>query len=224
MRTSFLIAAILLFGCNNSTQQPTTIPPTVKLNSDSLKHIAADTKQHFEFVKKIFEQLDIDSLNANDGESYRFIMSNHWPSSQMGNPISITFHKNADSCYVVIKEIWDGNNPVVSKKVRFIPATSFDSISQMFDTYFWNHEITDYNCDKLNIDGGTKFYEAFKNGKHKLISQRNCGDAKLVKGAYYNFIFFSNYSDAIIKDWIWFKNNPPGHVKTPGPPSSIKSK
>ena len=92
----------------------------------------------------------------------------------------------------------------------------------MFDQYFWDHPVTNSNCQELTFGGKISLYESFKDGKHKLISQSNCKDEKLLQLAFFNFFIFADYNKSVVEDFKWFKNNPPGHITSPGPPSSLK--
>jgi hypothetical protein len=231
MRMFFLLSIVCLFGCSTSGNQSTvTAEPssqatnntTLSLNSDSLKRIEAFTKSHFELVSKLFNTLHVDSLKANDGEAYRMIVSREMSSEDMGNPISFTFYKKNGKCSVEIHEIFATKDNSVKTKTHSTPPVAFDSISNMFGQYFWDHAITDFNCDGMTFGSRTILYESFKNGKHKLISQSNCKDEKLLPLAFFNFFIFADYSKEVVEDFKWFKNNPPGNIKTPGPPSSLK--
>ena len=236
MKAYILLFAVLLFGCGTSDKQSVaTTEPTVtsssttdnslpKLNPDSLKRIEADTKKHFELVSEIFKTLNLDSLNSNDGEAYRLIVNREMPMNDVGNPISLTFLKKNGKCSVEIHEIFVGEGNSVKTKTHSTSTVSFDSISNMFGQYFWDHNITEFNCYEMFFGGKISFYESFKNGKHKLISQHNCKDKKLLPLAFYNFFIFSKYNKTVTEDFLWFKNNPPGNIKTPGPPSSLQKK
>ena len=235
MRTLFLICSICLFGCGTSGNQTAVPITTVQssasvtnsphvLNSDSIKRIEAFTKQHFELVTQLFNTLHLDSLKANDGEAYRMVVSREMSSEDMGNPISITFYKKNNKCSVEIHEIFASKDNSVKTKIHSLKPVAFDSISNMFGQYFWDHPITNYNCEGFTFGSRTTLYESFKNGKHKLISQGGCKDEKLLQLAFFNFFIFCDYNKGVVEDFIWFKNNPPGHITSPGPPSSLKGK
>lgn len=231
MKAFILLSTVLLLGCGTSGNETHAVAENVAqvignsnpgLNPDSLKRIEADTKKHFALVSEIFKKLNIDSLNSNDGEAYRMIINREMPMNDIGNPISLTFHKKNGKCSVEIHEIFIREGNAVKTKTRSVPAVAFDSISNMFGQYFWNHNITEFNCDDMIFGGTVTLYESFKNGKHKLISQSSCKDEKLLPLAFFNFFIFSEYNKSVTEDFIWFKNNPPGNIKTPGPPSSLK--
>ncbi len=233
MKTYILFFIVLFFGCSSSGKQTNTSAVSEQssapvnntphsLNADSLKRLEAETKKHFELVTQMFNTLHIDSLKANDGEAYRMIVSRDLSSQDMGNPISITFYKKNNKCSFEIHEIFATKDNSVKTKTHSTSLVAFDSISNMFGQYFWDHAITDYNCTDLSFGGRTSLYESFKDGKHKLISQSSCKDGKLLPLSFFNFFIFCDYSKEIVEDFVWFKNNPPGHVTSPGPPSSLK--
>lgn len=225
MKLFSLITLILFFGCDGKVEpKPQNHATKTKLNNDSLKDIQYFTKRHFNLITRVFNQLHIDSLNSSDGEAYRLIRTGGWTGSEKGNPISITFHQNTDTNYVVIREIFNREDGFINKKVRFVSSSCFDTISKMFNSFFWKQQITDFNCNKLNLDGETVLYECYKNGKHKLISRFNCHESDLLKNAYYNFFVYSMYSREMTEDLIWYRENPPCCVKTPGPPSYLRNK
>ncbi|HWY13420.1 MAG TPA: hypothetical protein VN026_18980 [Bacteroidia bacterium] len=239
MKTFFLICIVCLFGCSTSGNQssvtaehasavqsaePVTNSSPPKLNSDSLKRLAAETKKHFELVTQLFNTLHLDSLKASDGEAYRMVVSRELSSEDIGNPISITFYKKNNKYSFEIHEIFASKSNSVKTKTHSASLVAFDSISNMFGQYFWGHAITDYNCQGVTFGSKVSLYESFKNGKHKLISQSGCKDEKLLPLAFFNFFIFAEYSKSVVEDFIWFKNNPPGHITSPGPPSSLKNK
>ena len=233
MKAYILLFVVLLLGCGTSGNQTQAVTETltqVAINSslganpDSLKRIEEETKKHFELVAGIFKTLNLDSLNANDGEAYRLILNREMPMSDIGNPISITFHKKNGKCSVDIHEVFIREGNAVKTKTLSVKTVAFDSISNMFGQYFWNHTITQFNCDDMMFGGTVSFYESYLAGNHKLISQSHCKDEKLLPLAFFNFFIFSGYNKTVTEDFLWFKNNPPGNIKTPGPPSSLKKK
>ena len=220
---------ILLFALSSCSDKENTksISVTKPLNKDSIRNIEVIHKEHWKIFNELYSKLQLDSFNINDDETYRLVFGHSWGINEYGgSPCSITFHKTIDTCYVVIKDYDRFSEPArLSKKVNFIPASNFDSISKMFNSNrFWKHSLTN-ECLTLSSDPDHIVFEAIKDKKHKIVSQFHCYDSiSFLDNWMYNFYHYSNYSIWFDKDWEWYKKNPPSNVNSPGPPSSVRKK
>jgi hypothetical protein len=220
-----IIAVLFILGSCSDEPRPDTRSTAKSLNRDSLLNVQKTNKSHWEFFDDVYSKLQLDSFDVTNEESYRLVVSHGWSNPYGGTPSSITFHKTKDTCYVVIKDYYGRTEPKkISRKVKFISAPHFDSVAKMFRSpRFWNHTLTTYECTKLSFDADRFIFEARKSGKHKIVSQFHCFDTiPFLDNWQYNFLHYSGYSEWFEKDYEWHKNNPPGNVKTPGPPSALR--
>ncbi|HKC68527.1 MAG TPA: hypothetical protein VKG26_09865 [Bacteroidia bacterium] len=209
-----IIILIVLTSCGNKeVLDVKKVIKSAKVNYDSLQEAKRDIDFHWEKYKSVYQRLQIDSLEIDSFETYRLVVSHSWGYNLYGGqPTSITFHKNADTCYVVIKDFYDDSlKPIIFKVVKFIPESYFDSIRVMFNNgTFWRHSLTSTENASINTDPDYIFFEAVKNGKHKLVSQLHLIDRiPILKNWQYNFYHFSNYSKLFDEDYKWSKNHPP---------------
>ena len=92
MKAYIPVFIVIFFGCSGSGKQTPATTTTVAteqtsaprtLNADSLNRIETDIRKHFELVRQLFNTLQLDSLNANDGEAYRMVVSRETSSEDM---------------------------------------------------------------------------------------------------------------------------------------------
>ena len=227
MKIVFLILILLVTLSNCSDKENVkSVSVTKALNNDSLKKIEVINKEHWQIFNDLYAKLELDSFRIINDESYRLVFGHSWGYNPYGgSPCTITFHKTQDTCYVVIKDYDRHSQPErLSKRVKFIPVSNFDSIAKMFNSNrFWKHRRLTNECIALSSDPHKVIFEAIKNGNHKIVSQLHCFDTiPFLENWKYNFYHYSNYNEWFDKDWQWSKENPPCCIKTPGPPSELR--
>ncbi len=214
MKRLFIFITIVLTSCSSNktdTSPPTNIPSPKTINKDSVNKVKGIIDFHWKKYKEEYGRLQLDSLKIGSSESYRVVIGHSWGYNPYGGqPTSITFHKTVDTCYAVVQDMYsDPIKSILHKTVKFIPENYFDSIRVMFNTgTFWQHPpTTTEDAYRLRYDPDYVFFEAVKDGKHKLVSQlHNIDSLPILKSWKYNFYHYSYYSRQFEKDWVIEKN------------------
>ena len=211
MKKLIILISVVLTSCgsNHTDTQKTVRPKTSKKNMDSINQVKHDIENHWKNYKSVYRSLKIDSLKVDSNESYRVVILHRWGRNPYGGqPTSITFHKSIDTCYVVTLDLYsDTIKSVIHKSVKFVSTNYFDSIRVMFDKgTFWQHPIITTRWDRrrgsICTDPDYVFFEAVKNGRHKLVAQYEQRDSiPILRNWKYIFYHFSNYNKRFEMDF-----------------------
>ncbi len=231
MKKLIILISIVITSCGNDEVHIDKKADTTKstnINKDSLRRVENTIAFHWKKYKQVYGRLEIDSLKVDSSESYRIVVSHSWGSNEYGGqPTSIMFRKSRDSCYAIITDLYvDSTESELRKTKRLIPCSSFDTIRAMFDKgAFWKHPLTTTDAKKISTDPDYTFFEAVKNGKHKLVSTLHEIDSIPLLQHWnwqYNFYHYSHYSTLFEEDMEWYKKHP--SPRTGYPPSFGKDR